>query len=220
LAKQLHRVVALTQEVAVGRVVLALAHLLILVRAGTLEAEALHIRLLLRQTEVTQGATGFESLCVSGQPLLATELTGLLCQPLCVEVAGLVSQCCLKTRLGPKLLALHGSLQVLLPDAEASGTVTLELRLRVFIGRLQTTGLDVAHLLTQSPLTFSGSQKLPSSAISALTCSTEVLGQLAFLRVAHRFALLHIHDILDVRRHILLGLLVTELLRALHPVPF
>ena len=47
-------------------------------------------------------------------------------------------------------MTLHGSLQVLLPDVEASGTVALELRLCVFVGRLQPTGLDVAQLLADA----------------------------------------------------------------------
>ena len=115
-----------------------------------------------------------------------------------------------------KLLNTQSRLQVSLLRRHLCRTVTLELRLRTFKRRLQTTSFDITKLLAEVTFALKTCQKLATTAISALTRRAEVLNNLPLPRISHGFALLCVEHIANVRRHVLFGLRLIEAVRCRH----
>ena len=147
---------------------------------------------------------------------VGTVLTRLLSSLLCFKVVLLVSHPCLKVIPSLQVLHTEFGFKVSVLNAHTRCTVTLKLLLRILVCRLHTLSLNVTHLLAEVTLTSKPSKKLAATAISTLTTRTQVLHQLALLRVSSCFAFLDIQNVLDVRRHILLCLVVTKLLSFTH----
>ena len=109
-----------------------------------------------------------------------------------------------------KLLNTQSRLQVSLLRRHLCRTVTLELALRTFKRRLQTTGFDITKLLAEVTFALKTCQKLAATTISTLTSRSKVLNYLPLPRISHGFALLCIKHVADVGRHVLFGLRLIE----------